>query len=284
MKQSKKMRHLVRTIHHSKPLVAALSLLLSLLLVIGSTYSWLTYSDEKINKSKANTRELSAIIEETFEPEYLWAPGITVEKNVWVKNNGQMPAIVRLSLFEYYLTFQTDVTDRTGNGNLITQSSPSATEILRYDTKTVTWEDTWQPNNTLKVGTKTYWMADKVSKPNQAHSSEAYHYGGTRSDVLAYITPQFKSGVVYTTVPGSSKKNYWFYEDGYFYYSEVVQPGETTEILVEKVTASQQLPNRYKGLLYHLVPVMDAHDIGKSLETDWGLSGNVKAMYAGKLQ
>ena len=40
-------------------------------------------------------------------------------------------------------------------------------------------------------------------------------------------------------------RNFWTEKDGYYYYSEVVQPGEETEPLFTKVSFSKDMPNAY---------------------------------------
>ena len=78
------------------------------------------------------------------------------------------------------------------------------------------------------------------------------------------------------------ESEYWFYEDGYFYYSEILDPGEQTQALLASVTLGANYSNEYKGALYKLVPEMDAHDISKTFVNDWAIDGKeVKKVYEG---
>lgn len=277
MKQSDKLHHLLQTIHHSKPILAILSLLLSLLLVIGSTYSWFTYSDEKINRTRDTVHDLNAEIKEVFRPEYAWAPGIDIKKEVSVRNTGDMPAIVRLSLFESWGSFECDLNDRTGNGNLGLTSTPSTTLVSIDNVQT------WQTGNTFKIHSGEYWTVADQMISDTTVSTDAYKIGNARTKVLEYVTIDLKNmESTVPTTPTPIADDTWYYDDGYFYYSSVLSPGEESKLLVQKIQLANNLPNRYKGALYKLTPVMDAHEVSSSLVTDWQLSPDIQRVYNGK--
>lgn len=275
MSQKEKLRHLFRIFVRSKSLFACFSLLLSVLLIVGSTYAWITSSDERINQAEKNTRKLSAVIEEDFTQVFHWAPGTTKKKNIRVKNDGETPAIVRLTLKEFFLGFETDVTDNhgegNGNGNLKKYGSPSLTTVQAADTST------WVVGNTYERNASTFYKA------NLALLDQQYNYTGTRSAPLPAIELHFQAGRVFDQAnpPSSGDEDYWYYEDGYFYYSETLSPGEVTESLLENISLSPAYANQYKGALYKLVPEMDAHDITQSLLSDWGIpmGSPIRTMY-----
>jgi len=261
-------KKLLKTIDQNKLFLLFFSLFLSLLVIVGSTYSWITYSDEHINTSKPNRRKLSATIDEQFTMNLQWKPGEKVEKRVAVRNNGQTPAFVKLSLYEFFLAFEIDIDDETGNGAL-KQVAKSSTTPIKMDDPT-----TWAKGNTYKINTNSYFVANEVIKSNTQNIGTAYKYNGVRANTtLNYLTIQFNSTAIYTVDrrPEANQKNYWYYSNGYFYYSELLQPKEISSELIQSVMLDQNLPNRYKGSFYHLVPLMEAHDNTKSLLADWNL-------------
>ncbi len=272
-------KKLLYVFYRSKISFALLSLLLSLLLVIGSTYAWYTDSDERINRVAGAEDKLAAEIVEDFNQVYAWAPGTTREKKVRVKNVGKVPTIVRISLKEHFLDFETDKTDNhgdgNGNGDLTVYGIPSTTAVDVENTAT------WKKGNTYSAGTNIHYKAD------HALLNQDYPYKGTRTAPLPAFQLNFKSGSVFDpqALPAASDKNYWYYEDGYFYYSEILQPNQSTTDLLESVTLAPEYANQYKGALYKLVPQMDAHDISKVLIHDWsiGSTSHVYAMYQDKL-
>lgn len=279
MNQKEKRRHLFQTFVKSKLLFACFSLVLSLLLVVGSTYAWLTSADERVNRADANHRRLSAIVEEDFSQVFHWAPGTTKEKNVRVRNTGEAPAIVRISLKEFFVSFETDTTDNhgagDGNGDLKEYGTPSATAI------DVNKTNTWVVGNTYGVS------ANKHYKANLTLVNQTYLYKGTRTNPLPAIVLNFQAGKVFdqSNQPTSSDSNYWYYEKGYFYYSEILQPNETTPNLLDSVSLDAKYANQHKGALYKLVPEMDAHDTTRGLLSDWGLASGdyVYTLYQTKL-
>ncbi|GCF95685.1 hypothetical protein NRIC_35760 [Enterococcus florum] len=278
MNKKQKLIYLFKSIHRSKPTVALFTVFLSVLLVVGSTYSWITSQDERVNRAKSNDRKLSARIDEDFQRETSWIPGKEVEKKLRVENNGETPALVRLSLYEFLLTFENDLEDQVGNGGLKWTATPSATQVKTED------YTTWAVGNTYGSGTKHLKVASAIVN-DLTDPSDAIEYQGTRTAPLDLLKIEFNGTKVFKgTLPPAGTKNYWFYQDGYFYYSDVLQPNDKTVELINSVTLDKLTPNAYKGSLYHLVPIMDAHDVTKSLLSDWQVTGTkVADMYQDKL-
>lgn len=159
-----------------------------------------------------------------------WRPGEKVEKRVTIRNNGQTPTLVRVSLYEFFLKFAIDTSDGTGNGALKQVTKPSNTLIKMEDTTT------WAKGNTYKVNGTTYFVADELIKNDTP--STAYKYNEARTNAaLNYITLQLNTAAVFTKKekPAADKKNYWYYSNGYFYYSELLQPKEISVELVQSV-------------------------------------------------
>ncbi len=274
--------HLFRIFLQSKRLWAIFSLLLSLLLIIGSTYAWITYSDERVNQTQMTTKELSLVIDETYIPDWQWYPGKVTEKKVTVRNNGQIPAVARMSLYEFLLQFEIDVRDgeALGNGGL-KRVKVASNQLIDSDKVS-----TWQVGNTYKVSNETFLVAHKVFLSDTQDVLTAYKYKeASVVEGLTYLTIQFNEPAIFeaTNLPETTSHHYWYYEAGYFYYSEVLQPGEQTVPLLTSISLAKTLPNEYKGSLYQLVPVMDGHDISKRLLEDWQLTGFVASIYDGKI-
>ena len=279
MNPKEKRRHLFRVFLKSKLLFACFSLLLSLLLIVGSTYAWITSADERVNRTDANTRKLTTVVEEDFSQVFHWAPGTTKEKNIRVRNIGEVPAIVRISLKEFFVGFETDTTDNHstghGNGDLKEYGTPSATTIDVKNTST------WAVGNTYGVSANKHYKADLVLV------DQAYAYQGTRTAPLPTIVLNFEAGKVFyqNELPTAGDSQYWYYEEGYFYYSEILYPNEVTPNLLDSVSLDAKYANQHKGALYKLVPEMDAHDTTRGLLSDWGLTSGdyVFMLYQTKL-
>lgn len=270
MNQKEKRRHLFRTFLRSKGLFACFSLVLSLFLIVGSTYAWLTSADERVNRADANRKTLSAVIEEDFQQVFDWAPGVNKTKKIKVKNDGEVPTVVRLSLKEFFVSFEVDTTDNhrldanpdnNVNGNANLKIYDAFTTLI--DTKKT---NTWAIGNSYEINANTYYQADV------ALTDRAYVYGGNRTLPLSAFQLNFTTNKVFDTPAATTGKDkYWYYEKGYFYYSEVLQPGEETTNLLESISLNAGYANQYKGALYKLVPEMEAHDLTKDLINDWGI-------------
>lgn len=275
-------KKLLKIINQNKPFLALFSVFLSVLLIVGSTYSWITYSDEQINRNKPNDKKFSAVIDEVFTPNLQWSPGAKTEKSLSVKNDGQMPAIVRVSLYEFLAQFELDMTDGVGNGSQkIVKTSSGADTIMEN-------VGTWTKGSTYKIASEKYYVVSEVFKSDKTDSNTAYIYKGTRTvEALNYLTIQFNVNEIYddTNKPAPGIKNYWYYSDGYFYYSEVLESKDQTKKLIQSVTLDKALPNKYRGSLYQLIPVMDAHDVTKSLFENWEIASGsyMETMYHDKV-
>lgn len=277
MNQKEKRRHLFQTFVRSKGLFACFSLVLSLLLVVGSTYAWITSADERVNRAEVNHRKLSAIIEEDFDQVFHWSLGTTQKKEIRVTNTGEVPAVVRLSLHEFFVSFETSVEDNhrenptveDGNGNLVVYP---VTSVQPDNTIEVKDTSTWKTNNYYSVYANKYYKANQAICNSVDDHSLAYVYNDAgRTMPLKALELNFQTTKLFDQIkkPTAGDTNYWYYEKGYFYYSEILQPNESTENLLESITLNPAYNNKYKGALYKLVPLMDAHDITKSLISDW---------------
>lgn len=266
---------------NTKLIIAGCTFLFSGLMVLGSTYAWFVSEDSKVNHF-VGTR-LSAEIVEVFDPEFEWQPGLTTTKIIQVKNTGNIPAFVRISLYEYLLTFKIDTTDQTGNGNLAISPKEVSSTVDRQNT------ESWQPA-TKAGGTYLHegknLIAEKAIVPSLLTGTDMYTFkeNGREKTDLRWFQLTFSDNV-YNASPKVGTKEYWLYKDGYFYYSELLQPSEISTAVMKNVRLSSNAPNKFKGALYQLNPIMDAHDSTKGLLSTWniGTSGEIYDLYHERL-
>ncbi|WP_348920831.1 BsaA family SipW-dependent biofilm matrix protein [Enterococcus rotai] len=247
--------------------LALFSLFFSSLLVLGSTYAWFTSADSVTNKFESG--RFQAELTEVFKPNLAWQPGKDTTKQIRVQNTGQSPALVRVSLYEYLLAFKIDVRDKVGNGNLFTVSNEQKPVVNSKDIST--WKPASEKGGTYQDGSL-YYVANKAYIADRTNGKDRYKLNdlARKSLPLHFIEINF-SAYMNTSVPKPEIKNYWLYDDGYFYYSEVLAPGNISEPLVDNVSLSSSTPNNYKGTLYQLNPYLEAHDPVKTIIKEWGI-------------
>ena len=250
----------------SKWWVLMVTLAISFVGLIGGTFAWFTSADSITNTFSGS--HLVAEIDETFNSNNSWKPGENTQKEVRVKNTGDVNAFVRVSLYEFLLSFQVDTTDQTGNANLKTVDKEKTPTV--DDSKTNTWEPAAQGGGTYQTSGK-YYVASKAWVSNPDKREGMYQYPGTDRTTapFKYITLNFAS-TIQQTVP-SSGGDYWLYENGYFYYSRPLKPGESTSNLLNSISLVTTIPNQFKGSLYKLKVYMDAHDETDTIYSAWSL-------------
>ncbi len=64
--------------------------------MIGST--WAAWTQTLVAKNEYETAKYSTFLEETFEGPQQWQPGITQQKDVWVKNDSTIPVIGKITI------------------------------------------------------------------------------------------------------------------------------------------------------------------------------------------
>lgn len=277
-------RQLLHVANRSKGLILLFSVLLSLLLIVVSTYAWQTYSDEKLNRVKEETGSFDVVINEVFQTNLNFQPGKKHTKEVTAKNLGESPVVLRISFYEFFLAFAHDYSDGEGkgNGNLIRVDTAGNDEVVLRDVTT------WQNDHTYAIDGGHYLVGEKAYQSTLGDITTAFNYGGTANhEAFSYINLGFNDTRIFTTVPSSSsgETHYWLYYNNYFYYSEVLNSSEETPQLLQNVTLSTDLPNRFEGALYQIVPYLESHEIqANSFTGDWDLTGTPMAtMYSGKL-
>ena len=281
----------------------------AILTFLGSTYAWFTSSDTRVNNFYGH--HLMAQITEVFTPEYQWQPTSDTTKEVRVKNTGPTPAVIRLSLKEYILLFEFDNTiisyfDMADPGDYYNGLS----NITIYDNPTnpiVDIDDvtTWKaaadnlgtfkrPNGTGYYKAVSYQSSD-IYTPKKGRTPGNTAPGHTMDDYIPandptptgnveyprnYFQPtqpfnmiklNFNTPNIRMTKSTDLTEKYWLYENGYFYYSQIVQPDELTEPLMNSLTLSEKTPNIYKTSLYKLHIFMDAHDTTQPVFNEWNI-------------
>jgi hypothetical protein len=91
-------RFKIKTLYARGALIA-FALLYAVFATLGSTFSWVTNSEQKVNEF-AGEMGLRAVIVEDFARQTQWQPGQTVAKTVSVCNDGLSPGFARISFEE----------------------------------------------------------------------------------------------------------------------------------------------------------------------------------------
>jgi alternate signal-mediated exported protein len=198
------------------------------LAVIGSTFSWITTTDSRVNVFRGEAR-FGTSITEVFTPNFAWRPGTTAAKEVRVINTEKVPAFVRLHGAELLKIYETDPV--TGN----------ATSVVRAEIE---------------------------------YSTIALSLENRPPELDDFITIQGDKVLV---APDGSQSNYWLYdEDGWYYYSEPLLPGEITEAVMTSLSLSAAVPNYLKNADYTFTVTLDAVQAQKGALSEWGItSGDV---------
>lgn len=267
----KKMWRKVKSHHHEISLGVTLLAFIALFSFVG-TFAWFTSSDKVENKFESG--KLIAEIEEIFIPNEEWKPGERTEKEIRVKNTGDIPALVRVSLYEFILRFEVDVTDVTGNANLKTVNQPQNPIVDRGDVDT--WKKAADGKGTYKQN-NLYYVASEAWMSNPKERKDMVDYNKKRDTApYKYISLNFTDKLK-TAVDVNATSDYWLYSNGYFYYSRPLKPGESSQELLQSLTLSDAIPNKYKGSLYKMEVYMDAHDVTEPVIGTWNLKSTEPA-------
>ena len=130
MKQ--KTKNILLRFHRQRPLVFLLAILISVVMVLGSTFSWFTQTDSRTNTFQTKELTFRVELQEDFIPPGTVAPGQQVTKSVNAKNTGDTAGFVRL------LVLAEIVSEKGG----ILEAVPGVT--FTYDGLNVT---DWTPGN-----------------------------------------------------------------------------------------------------------------------------------------
>lgn len=250
------------------------------LMVLGSTYAWFTSEDSATNEFEGT--RLTAEINENFIPNYQWSPGKTTRKEVWVTNTGDTAAFIRVSMDEFLISFEMEIektTGEEGTGNVLAIVPKPAKATINRDAP-----DTWKTNEYYyKQASDEYYRAVSTAPKDLSTTGKGYRVGvpadqaARAASDLAYTNLEYGE-VLASFTPSSS--DYWLYgNDGYFYYSERVEPGKTTTWLLKSTSLSRSVPNRLKDSLYQIDIKMDAQQSVKGTFDDWSHAGATDPIY-----
>lgn len=229
--------------------------------VLGSTYAWFT-SEDRVENHFQGTR-LSAEVVHHFSPNLEWAPGMNVYNRISIKNTGEVPALVRVSLYEFLLAFQIDTT----TGNLARVSQPQNPVVEKHEPNT--WQQAANQKGTY-ASNGTFYIAEKAIVPDLSNHADKLMYNDSAREQSALRWFQLGfSTTLSEQYQGKNAAPYWLYYDGYFYYSVLLYPNELSEPLLTDITLSSSTPNAFKKVLYQLRPEMEAHDATKIIFQSW---------------
>lgn len=242
--------------------LTVLALAYAFVLVLGSTYAWKTSEDERINRFKTTRLEMK--FTGFLGLQTSWSPKSTMKRDVAVVNQADSPGIVRVSLEELLLTFEIDDQDITGNGNL-KEYATAGTPIKLAD------KATWQVGNSLEITRSSFYKGAKREEAAIDFATLASRTGSLKAINLEFNDARVLQALPTATAPITD--NYWLYEDGYFYYSEIILPSETTEVLLASTTLSAEAANDMKFGLYNITGELTSYTQSKAaLTQEWGLT------------
>lgn len=154
---------------------------------VRTTYSSLMDSDKKNNDFKIGN--LKGVIEEEFIPPESFEPDVEYEKQVWVKNDGDIEAFVRvLPSAEVYIE------DEDGNKELLPSDTEGDDAVLTIDYNLNDWIDGKDGNfyykKKIKKGEKTTKLFTTVKMNKENIDSD---YDGAKLSI------EVKSEIIFTT-------------------------------------------------------------------------------------
>jgi hypothetical protein len=119
-----------------KGTLLVIALFYAMMVMIGSTFSWVTSSSQKENTFTGEI-ELTAVIVEDFDQQNHWQPGTDLTKTVSVHNDGKSAGFVRISFEEITRLIKTsDVSEP-----FVDADEPGVTPEYCLPSKWDTWKD-----------------------------------------------------------------------------------------------------------------------------------------------
>lgn len=258
----------------NKGLILLFSMLLIVLLINGVTFAWDVTRDSELNK--LGTGQFKVHLKEQFKPNFTWTPSTTTKKEVFVVNQGDYEAFVRLSFEEFLLTFKVKLDDETGDLTLLDNERSN---LVTFDDVT-TWTTV---NSSYTYNGNIYEPIASIPANVASGVGEVYdpNSASRASTDLNYFELELGSAFKQNpSDPGVPTSKYWIYGgDGYFYYSEPLKPSKESSILLESIRLSESFPNRLKGSLYKVIIRMDAQQPFVSTLSEWSHDGPTDPVY-----
>lgn len=242
------------SLRKNKRFFGIFTILFTLVIIVGATLAWSSYSEWVGNHFQTNPEDITVKITEKFEQNSVMSFEQQTEKSVKVKNMSDRKAIIRVKFDESLLPFELNMTDGEGQGNANLKTVIRNKEKI-IDIKNI---DTWEKGSLLDSGLKEngnelYYVATDTILKNIAYTGETNRVNSARPTELSFFNWTFNTELY--DVPQVAKTTpYWVFDGTYFYYSRVLEGGETTTIdLLQSVTLSSvSIPNKYKNALYDI--------------------------------
>ncbi len=246
--------------------VLVCSAVVGLIVILGGTFAWVTLADTRINRM--DTSRLEVTLEGNQNVSIL-TPVYESSKQLTVRNDSGTNALIRVSLSEVLLQFKVFEGDVTQEGTGELQEVTPTTSVVNLS-NSQTWQEgatyTNEQGQTVEATQRTEneqveWPMTLSNRLGPLNDSTVVNYG-------SQLTGDFP-------VPTSFVRSFWFYSEGYFYYSELLRPGKVTPVLVESVQVAPKAPNVVKGSLYDLIGEVEGLPASKEAITNptfgWGL-------------
>lgn len=233
---------LMQILKEDKLLFASFFIGVMLVLIIGSSFAWSSYSSWVKNHMQSKTGTLEIKVIEDFEPDSIFDAGKPVTKKVNVRNVSDESAIVRVEFDESVATFKLD--EATGMLQK-TEKGAKDTVVSKSDVST------WKKGNIYlgQLEKENYYTIDN----SEINYQYKFQEQNKRPDLLKPYSLIFSNGL--KAQPDTTiDKAYWIYKDGFFYYSKVLNANEMSEInVLEAVNVLREyLTNDTKNKLYKI--------------------------------
>lgn len=277
----KKSRKKGLSLSRNKKFFGGFAVVFSLIILINATLAWSSYSEWVKNHVQSNPEDIAVQITEKFDQGSVLSFETNTEKSVKVKNLSNRNAIIRVRFSESLLPFLMDMTDGEGSGNGNLKTVSRVNESLVDPSDTTTWKSGNLLDSDTKAGSGTlYYQATDPIILEETYTGESNRHNTSRPDGLKFFKWTFNSAL-HDNPQTAVASPYWVFDGEYFYYSQVVEGGETTAIdLLESVGLSDvPIPNQYKQALYDIkIEAEGVEATTAGLET-WTTDSNYLSMY-----
>lgn len=197
---------------------------LGAVVLVGGTFAY--YNQTLSADNPLNTGSYgNELIEEYTPPTEDVMPGATIDKIVGVTNTGDYPVLVRIRMDEWW--------KRDGEEQPFGEHTSSEKESFNV---IVSKQDDADPE-------KTVWLAyqenDTEEKPNGLTEGDSSVVRKTFSDKVIENLPADDDADAWSALVSDPK---WFYaEDGWWYYTDVLDAGEESQKLLEAITLASNI-------------------------------------------
>ncbi|MCQ4022482.1 MULTISPECIES: hypothetical protein [unclassified Ruminococcus] len=186
-------------------------------LVLTGTVAWNMATDQtKLNEfTEKDPGKYEVELDENFDTADPW-----LNKDVFVKNNGDNPVIVRVRLEEFYdLTYRNGTDYNVAEGYSQTPPTEGSSAIFKADALTAS---TGQDGNNYKAADSSTHLTDKVALNFNEGVATMAEYNAMDDTAKAAIK--------------------WVVDsDGWCYYTRALLAGETTEYLLDDVDFNEEI-------------------------------------------